>query len=271
MKKFINRYSAVLAVAFLVLGLSASIFAQEDTQIYQGCSESPYIYEGGNTYIWKMVDGKRKLVKIDRAQTGDSRMVFTFQPSGADRKGGKTSFEPGEKIYFLTNKFGGDVNVSRKSQLAEEDFAPFNWNETILGSVGQTGDWYVIYQKADDFIVSPNAERYISPIKEFPADRASLQPQNIFSFDGATIYASPDTAPVPASVKSTVIKLNGLEFDTTGMPYGKYWFTLQTNAVFSGQTPSTCPKTPPPVMIEIVPPPTVVEIPNTPPTVRTVV
>jgi hypothetical protein len=256
LRKIINTYSIALTVTIMLLSLSASIFGQENTQIVQGCSASPYLYPPDRTYIYEMINGQRKLVKIDRIDTGDSRFVFTFRPNSV-------AVIQGDKITFTTNTFAGDVNLQRKSQLAEEDFAPLNWNETILGNVGQTGDWYVIYQKAEDFIVPADAERYLVPVKNLPADSAEmsvfLQPQNLYSFGGVTV-------PTPASVNSVVKRLNGLTLDTKDMKEGKYWFTLQSNAVFPGQTGSPCAKTTPPVLIEIKPyiPP----VYNTSPTVK---
>ena len=100
-------------------------------------------------------------------------------------------------------------------------------------------------------------ERYIMPMENLPADDrevevfARLYPRSFYSFDSNPVYSQPESEPT-MQIKSRVRKLNGLEFDTKYLEEGKYWFTLQSNAVFPGQSPDSCAKTTPPVLIEIL-------------------
>ena len=111
MKNSNNKYSAVLTIALLILGFSASVFGQDKTQIYQGCSGSPYIYSNDNTYIWKILTGDWHK-QIDRIETGDSgRFAFTFRPNRGrnnSRSAGQHGIIRAEMIKFTTFMFGMD-------------------------------------------------------------------------------------------------------------------------------------------------------------------
>lgn len=249
-----KTFSIGIIIILLFLGLTSSVFGQ--TQIYSGCTGNSYNYPP-NTYIYKTIDGKRQLVPINRALTGEGKFVFTFSLENGE-------IYEGDTIKFKTQTAPIKILKDRRSTLPEENFALLNWDETPLANVKQTGDWYAIYQKADDFVLPPNSERYLLPIRteDLPSNSrtidAQIVPPNFFYFNNNLIAG---TIANELKVKSTVQKLSGMEFDTTNLTPGLYWFTLQSTAVFEGQSPGQCAKTTPPVLIKIQKKPD----PNSPP------
>lgn len=251
-----KTFSIGIITMLLFLEVTSSVFGQ--TQIYSGCAGNMYDYQP-NTQIYETIAGNRQLVKIDRALTGEGKFVFTFSlENGEIYQGNTIKFQP----HIAPIKIFKD----RHSTLPEEKDALLNWDETPLTNVKQTGDWYAIYQKAGDFVLPPNSERYLLPIRteDLPSNSrtidAQIVPPNLFYFNNNLIAG---TIANELKVKSTVQKLFGMEFDTTNLTPGLYWFTLQSTAVFEGQNPEQCAKTTPPVLIKINP--IIPDIPKTPP------
>ena len=273
-----KRFRSVLVpVLFLISAIS--VLGQEQTQVYQGCTTADeYFYPGNKTFINNNRNGEWELLSIDRAQTSDSRFLFTFRPNSGGIIHGEniifTAFMFGmdDKSYFVPNPSPypnqpaeefrlnspaplSRLNLKRYSQIPADDGALLNWNEDFLTSITQSGEWYVIYQKEEDFNLPTNVERYIVPLRpeQLPTGNAPvavdarLFPQNFLYRNNEVVYRSPQDAPPPLK-KSYVKKLSALEFDTDDLEIGRYWFTLQRNTTVGGQT---CPKTTPPVMIEI--------------------
>ncbi|MDQ4123250.1 MAG: hypothetical protein M3209_17575 [Acidobacteriota bacterium] len=137
---------------------------------------------------------------------------------------------------------------------------------------------------------------YVSPVEnpgqylENKKVPTSLIPLPYFSFEGEPknvdeIYGKDDIKKQELALPAAFLKkLNAidnstsennkaffkrtLELDTTDLPTGYYWVTLQGNAVFDGEYKGDCPKTTPPVLIHIEPRVPKIEIPpvaNRPP------
>lgn len=218
----------------LVLGFTHTIFGQ-------GCSGDVWEYSSSanQTYIYKNIGGKLVLVQIDRANTSENRMAIRFKTQSV-------RVEKGKNIQFEV----------------ETDTAV-------------TGAWYAIYHKAtEDFTKPINANNYLLPLapNELSGENGQVNAQRIppsrYYLDDRLIDTSPDTEILTTPIPSYYAKLSNLQLNTANLAPGLYWFTLQTDAVYNGQTPNQCAKTTPPVLIEITPPPTPTPKFNIPPTIE---
>ena len=264
------RFIVIFAILLLVCSVSG--FGQNPNtsktpEIYEGCG-SGELYDplrdrkGRIVYRYNRKTKQNEPVKTNIRPSSESRFVYTFRPN-------RTTVNKGDKIVFTPFPFGRDTqsyDPSGKSPIErlreerystrkfEENNGRLNWDETALGEVKAAGDWYVIYYAAEESAsnLPNNAERYLLPFRQI------VEGENI---DARTIspdpYSPVRTTDTGIVIKSTVKKLSGgniLEFDTTGLTPGTYWFTLQNTAVSFGNQTGTCPKTTPSVLIKIVDP-----------------
>ena len=107
------------------------------------------------------------------------------------------------------------LSLKRNSQIPAEEGAVLNWDETIMSGIEPTGDWYVIYQGDEDFVLPPLKIRMETNMI-LPKDisflcsrtncrrrrgdrgqRAVISSKR-YSLDNETIYKSPQDAPSAA-------------------------------------------------------------------------
>lgn len=222
MIRIFKGFLAAVMFAVFILGLSITVFGQ------CGIGANEFTLGKRHLYWFQDIEGVEH-PRLIRMVTGDriltdkpSEFQFTFRPENV-------RVIKGEKIKFIPS-------------LKKES----------------TGDLYAIYYSVPESAVKPpiNINNYILPFSPLPTSEKAtprFRPYNFYYFKNGLELISPsntkDDMP-PKEVK--VLKLNDLEMDTSNLEEGFYWFTLQGSAVFNpSQNSDRCPKTTPPVLIEI--------------------
>jgi len=243
-----KRTSIVLLSVVYLFCFTGIAYSQVDP-----CATGPFSFDPERTFVWEK-DGsawRRRPIKPEDTDTRPlgQKMLFVFAPKSVVVERGKPvefefyKFAESEKnhTFFYDGELGNDgvdhprspISAAdavkpRASRIPEEKGQLVGVDESYLFQMSSEGDLYAIYSYAGT--KPPEVGDYLAP--------------RVMAGDGEG-----------SSTKGFRKVGSDKKFDTTGMPDGYYWFTLQKTGIFNNGA-NRCSKTTPPVVVEITPTPT---------------